>query len=84
MQWAKIRTINDSITCCSSRGWGQNMRVWRRGSINRNYVSGLDRFLFEFDKRPEAHSSSRRAEEVLHAYIGRLRDNAKAEERPKT
>lgn len=51
------------------------MRVWRRGSVNRSYVSGLDRFLFEFDKKPEASSASRRAVEVEYARIDRLRDH---------
>jgi len=54
------------------------MRIWRRGSINRSYVSELGRFLAEFDKRPEASSASRRAEEAQYAELNRLRDDPKA------
>jgi hypothetical protein len=51
------------------------MRIWRKGPIIRNYVSNFDRFLLEFDQKPEASSASRRAEEVEYANLNRLRDN---------
>jgi hypothetical protein len=43
--------------------------------INRKYVSEIDRFLMEFDKKPEAHSESRRKEEAEYAHIYWLRDH---------
>lgn len=51
----------------------------RMNQINRNYVSALDCFLAEFDKKPEASSASRRAEEKKYARISLLRDKADAE-----
>jgi hypothetical protein len=52
----------------------------QREPINRYYVSNLDRFLEEFDKKPEAYSASRRAEEAEYARIDELRDNPNASE----
>lgn len=54
------------------------MGFWRREKkqpIERNYVSDLDRFLLEFDKRPEASSLSRKMEEATYKRIDELRDN---------
>lgn len=50
----------------------------RSQPIYRNYVSEIDRFLQEFDKRPEASSASRRAEEAKYKRIYALRDNPEA------
>lgn len=44
-------------------------------TLNRNYVSDLDLFLAAFDKKPEASSASRRAEEKKYARIFQLRDH---------
>lgn len=49
-----------------------------RKPIDRYYVSSLDRFLIEFDKKPEAYSASRRAEEAEYARIDLLRDDPNA------
>lgn len=51
-----------------------------REPINRYYVSSLDRFLEAFDKKPEAYSTSRRAEEAEYAWIDERRDNPNASE----
>lgn len=48
---------------------------FRRKPLERNYISELDRFLMEFDKKEEASSISRRAEEAQYAEIFYLRDN---------
>lgn len=52
------------------------MAIWNKQPLQRNYVSEIDRFLQEFDKRPEASSISRKAEEAKYARIFRLRDKA--------
>ncbi|WP_144395551.1 CBU_0585 family protein [Pleionea sediminis] len=44
-------------------------------AIDRNYVSEMDKFLKEFDEKPESHSESRRAEEEKYKKIHDLRDN---------
>lgn len=51
------------------------MRFWWRRPIQRNFVSDLDKFLMEFDKKPEASSESRRYEEARFAKIDWLRDH---------
>ncbi len=43
----------------------------------KNYVSELDLFLKEFDKKPESHSKSRAEEETKHKNIAEARDNPK-------
>lgn len=43
-----------------------------------NFVSDADRFLMEFDKKAEASSATRKAEEAKYQRIDELRDNAKA------
>lgn len=43
--------------------------------LQRHYISALDRFLHNFDKKPEAYSESRLAEELKYQKIGKLRDN---------
>ncbi len=61
------------------------MGLWRKEakqSIYRNYVSDLDRFLLEFDKKVEASSESRRAEETAYRRIDLLRDNETADDVP--
>ncbi len=45
-------------------------------SIDRNYVSEMDNFLKELDKKPESHSDSRAAEEAKYKRINELRDNS--------
>lgn len=50
-----------------------------REPINRHYVSELDRFLEAFDKKPEATSASRLAEEKKYQRIFQLRDKADVE-----
>lgn len=50
-----------------------------REPINRHYVSELDLFLQTFDKKPEATSDSRRAEERKYERIFLLRDRADIE-----
>ena len=44
-------------------------------SIDRNYQSEMDLFLQEFDKRPEATSVNRKAEEEKYQKLNQLRDN---------
>lgn len=56
------------------------MSFWRKQPLDRNFVSDIDRFLQAFDKRPEAYSISRRAEEAKYARVFRLRDQAEKEE----
>ncbi len=55
------------------------MRSKTKEPINRHYVSELDRFLEAFDKKPEASSASRRAEEKKYARVFQLRDHADME-----
>lgn len=55
----------------------------KKEPINRHYVSALDTFLQAFDKKPEASSASRRAEEKKYARIFSLRDKAEAESNSK-
>lgn len=49
--------------------------LFQRKPIQKNYISEIDQFLIEFDKRKEASSISRRAEEAQYAKIFYLRDN---------
>lgn len=42
--------------------------------------SDIDKFLREFDKRPEAHSDNRRREEEKYKRIFRLRDEIEPKE----
>lgn len=61
------------------------MGLWRKEAkqpIERNYVSELDRFLLEFDKKAEASSDSRKAEEATYRRIDLLRDNETAVDLP--
>jgi hypothetical protein len=46
----------------------------RKKLLQRSYVSDIDQFLKAFDKKPEASSVSRRAEEAKYREIARLRD----------
>lgn len=55
------------------------MRIWRKSPIIRNYVSDFDRFLREFDQKPEASSVSRRAEEAKYARLNYLRDHPESD-----
>lgn len=51
------------------------MWFWRKKQpLFKDYVSELDRFLQEFDKKPEASSISRRAEEAKYEQIDLQRD----------
>lgn len=52
---------------------------WRRDPIIKDHVSDLDRFLQAYDKKPEASSASRRAEENKHKAIETVRNNAEAQ-----
>ncbi len=52
------------------------MSFWRKQPILKGYVSEVDRFLQEFDLKPEASSDSRRAEEAKSQWIGKRRDHA--------
>jgi len=61
------------------RTTGSRTELKSKAPIDRNYVSELDCFLAEFDKKPEASSASRRAEEKKYARISLLRDTAEAE-----
>jgi hypothetical protein len=54
------------------------MWFWRKKSLLKNYISELDQFLQAFDKRPEATSASRKAEETKYQRINQLRDSSKA------
>ncbi len=56
------------------------MTFWRKQPILKGYVSEIDRFLQEFEQKPEASSASRRFEEAKYARIGRLRDDVGAKE----
>ncbi|PWK49935.1 CBU_0585 family protein [Pleionea mediterranea] len=51
-------------------------------SIDRNYVSEMDKFLIEFDKKPESHSESRAFEEEKYKRVHKLRDEEQAERKP--
>jgi hypothetical protein len=44
-------------------------------TIDRNYVSEMDKFLKELDLKPESHSDSRAKEEQKYQKINELRDN---------
>lgn len=51
------------------------MAFWnKKPPLLKGYVSEIDQFLMAFDKKPEAQSASRRAEEAKHQRIARLRD----------
>ncbi len=47
---------------------------WRKQPMLKGYVSEIDRFLIEFDEKPEASSISRRQEEAKYALLNSLRD----------
>lgn len=55
------------------------MIFWPTQSIQRSYISEIDQFLEAYDKKPEATSLSRKAEEAKYREITRLMDprNAK-------
>ncbi len=44
-------------------------------SIDRHFVSDIDKFLNECEKDPKSFSDSRRAEEEKYERINRLRDH---------
>ena len=48
------------------------MWFWRKQPLLKGYVSEIDRFLQEFDLKPEASSVNRRAEEKKYERITRL------------
>jgi hypothetical protein len=48
---------------------------WYKGSVLKDYVSELDSFLKEFDRRSDASSSARKAEEARAALIEKLRED---------
>ena len=51
------------------------MAFWyRKQPLEKAYVSEIDRFLQDFDQKPEASSRNRRAEEAKHARIHKHRD----------
>lgn len=52
------------------------MWFWRKQPLLKGYVSEIDRFLQEFDTKPEAYSTSRRVEEAKYAKISLQRDKA--------
>lgn len=54
------------------------MWFWRKQPLLKGYISELDRFLQDFDRKPEASSASRRAEEIAYERINELRDRAQA------
>jgi len=45
-------------------------------SIDRNYVSEMDKFLAELDKQPDTDSESRQKEVIKYNNINKLRDEA--------
>jgi hypothetical protein len=49
------------------------MSFWQ--PIKRQYVSEIDQFLLNFDKKPEASSHSRRKEEAEYKQLFKLRDH---------
>lgn len=56
------------------------MEFWRKQPMLKGYVSEVDRFLQEFDQKPEASSVSRRLEEAKYQKICKLRDNVQSSE----
>jgi hypothetical protein len=56
------------------------MMFWRKQPMLKGYVSEIDRFLTEFDRKPEASSVSRRSEEAKYEAITVLRDKADAKQ----
>ncbi len=50
------------------------MSFKRKPPMLKNFVSDIDRFLHEFDQKPEATSKARQAEEAKHERIKQLRD----------
>ncbi|NVJ51284.1 MAG: hypothetical protein HWE11_12915 [Gammaproteobacteria bacterium] len=44
-------------------------------TIDRNYISAMDKFLSELDKQPETQSESRINESNKYKKINKLRDN---------
>lgn len=55
-----------------------HMTFLRKKPLLKNYVSEIDEFLQAFDKKAEASSAARKAEEAKYQRINKLRDNPDA------